>query len=579
MGKAKASKKEHNSSFIMIEEAKVTDILKQKAENSSDPILCVDEKGKPAGWVNEQKLYSYLEKEKGLDKKIKKGWLDEAYTVREDETAALQAEYLPAVVVNKKGQASRIITTSAWFEAEYGNLIQQRNVAQVILESAYEGIAVVDKEGRLKQMNQAYRSFLGIDPDEDVSGRPAEDIIENTRLHEVVRTGIPEKGEIQMIQGQKMVVHRLPIWEGGEIAGAVGMLIFEGVSELYRILGNAADMNVEAPFESEDGQTRGQSHLHRFEDIIGESRAIKESKSIARKAARTNATVLITGESGTGKELFAQAIHLTTGRKGGFISVNCAAIPEHLLESELFGYEEGAFTGAKKEGHIGKFEASHNGTLFLDEIGNMSLPMQAKILRVLEERAVTKVGGLAQIPLNVKVIAATNANLEKRVKDGTFREDLYYRLHVIPVEVAPLRQRPKDIPLLFSHYMQRFSKENNMEAKQMDPEALEAFMSYTWPGNIRELMNVTEQLVTLVDGKEITLKDLPAIVSTKLNGETGEAEDNHSLKSEQHKQEKQVIIQALEKHEGNKSKAAQDLGIHRTTLYKKIKDFQIEEKV
>lgn len=579
MAKTKASKKEHNFSFVMMEDAKVTDILKQKAVSSSDPVLCVDAKGKPEGWINEQKLYSHLEKEKSLDKKVKKGWLEEVYTIQEEDMASLQAENLPAVIVNKKGQARRVITPAAWFEKEYANLIQQRNIAQVILESAYEGIAVVDKEGRLKQMNQAYRSFLGIDPDEDVSGRPAEDIIENTRLHEVVRTGIPEKGEIQVIQGQKMVVHRLPIWEDGEIAGAVGMLIFEGVSELYRILGNAADMNVEAPFESEEGQTRGQSHLHRFEDIIGESRIVKESKSIARKSARTNATVLITGESGTGKELFAQAIHLTSGRKGGFISVNCAAIPEHLLESELFGYEEGAFTGAKKEGHTGKFEAAHNGTIFLDEIGNMSLPMQAKILRVLEERAVTKVGGLAQIPLNVKVIAATNANLEKRVKEGTFREDLYYRLHVIPVDVAPLRQRPKDIPLLFSHYMQRFSKENNIEVKQMDQEALEAFMSYEWPGNIRELMNVTEQLVTLVDGKEITLKDLPEIVSSRLNGETGMAEDNHSLKSEQHKQEKQVIIQALEKHEGNKSKAAQDLGIHRTTLYKKIKDFQIEEKV
>ncbi|RKD75921.1 transcriptional regulator [Sinobaca qinghaiensis] len=579
MAKTKASKKEHNFSFVMMEDAKVTDILKQKAVNSSDPVLCVDAKGKPAGWINEQKLYSHLEKEKSLDKKVKKGWLEEVYTIQEEDTASLQVENLPAVIVNKKGQARRVITPAAWFEKEYANLIQQRNIAQVILESAYEGIAVVDKEGRLKQMNQAYRSFLGIDPDEDVSGRPAEDVIENTRLHEVVRTGIPEKGEIQVIQGQKMVVHRLPIWEDGEIAGAVGMLIFEGVSELYRILGNAADMNVEAPFESEEGQTRGQSHLHRFEDIIGESRVVKESKSTARKSARTNATVLITGESGTGKELFAQAIHLTSGRKGGFISVNCAAIPEHLLESELFGYEEGAFTGAKKEGHTGKFEAAHNGTIFLDEIGNMSLPMQAKILRVLEERAVTKVGGLAQIPLNVKVIAATNANLEKRVKEGTFREDLYYRLHVIPVDVAPLRQRPKDIPLLFSHYMQRFSKENNIEVKQMDQEALEAFMSYEWPGNIRELMNVTEQLVTLVDGNEITLKDLPDIVSSRLNGETGMVEDNHSLKSEQHKQEKQVIIQALEKHEGNKSKAAQDLGIHRTTLYKKIKDFQIEEKV
>ncbi|MFC4737310.1 sigma-54 interaction domain-containing protein [Bacillus daqingensis] len=441
-------------------------------------------------------------------------------------------------------------------------------ILQVVFETAYEGIAVVDQHANIVHMNDAYRSFLGITPEAEVIGRAVTDVIDNTQLHRVVETGIPERAQTQVIQGQKMIVHRIPIWRGDEITGAIGMLIFEGVSELYHIL----EQEAEGKTLSETAKAAPEYEDVTFENMVGESHAIQMMKSRARKASRTKATVMITGESGTGKEVFAKAIRNMSPRaKGPYVSINCAAIPDQLLEAELFGFEEGSFTGAKKGGQSGKFEQAHKGTLFLDEIGDMPLHMQTKILRVLEEESVVRVGGSRVIQLDVRIITATNQNLLKKVEEGTFRKDLYYRLNVIQLELPTLRERKEDIPALVQHYIPKLAYKHSLEQKTFTKEAMQKLRSYDWPGNIRELVNVLEQVLTLADGSAVEVHDLPHAVQAG-----ADPEPKALLHEGQESREKSMIESVLEEAAGNKTKAAEKLGIHRTTLHKKIKRYGIE---
>ncbi|UED70955.1 sigma-54-dependent Fis family transcriptional regulator [Brevibacillus sp. HD3.3A] len=458
---------------------------------------------------------------------------------------------------------------------------------KVCFDTAYEGITIVDEHGYIRMMNDAYCRFISVRK-EDVIGRYVEEVIENTRLPVVLQTGIPERNQAHRLLGQDMVVHRIPIWKENRVIGAVGMLIFEGVSELYQIFDRMQVLHekigdsrivIEAP--------RPKNNKVTFDQIIGESEAIAEAKKVARRAAQTSATILLNGESGVGKELFAKAIHsLSPFQNGPLVIVNCASIPENLLESELFGYEEGAFTGSKKDGKPGKFELANKGTLFLDEIGDMPLHMQAKILRVLQEREVERVGGIKSIPVDFRLVAATHHSLEDRVWEGTFRKDLYYRLNVIPIVIPPLAQRRTDIPLLIAAQLQALSKKNNMPPKDIDKEAMSLLINYDWPGNIRELVNTVERLVTLSEDHRIRTSDLPAAFFggtgfaeavlpqrdrqawTPLNQADGGGEEEALA-------EKKRILEALHEVKGNKSKAAKKLGISRATLYNKLSKYQI----
>lgn len=493
-------------------------------------------------------------------------------------------------VVDHLGRVQGRLSSQALLLA-YQQLVSEKNhiadALDIVLETAYEGIVMVNSQGIIVKMNEAYKNFLGV-KDEEVLYKPVEKVIENTRLHVTVRTGIPERSTLQTIQGQNMVVHRLPIWRDNKIVGALGMLIFEGVSELFRILEqvNEANRVTHPPLQHAPGSS-GQRKLVTFEDIKHESQSLAYCKSLARRAARTEATVLISGESGTGKEMFAQAIHqLSAFSSGAFVAVNCAAIPENLLESELFGYEEGAFTGAKRGGKKGKFEHANGGTLFLDEIGDMPLQMQAKILRVLQEREIQPVGSDRRLSFTGRVIAATHVDLEEKIKKGEFREDLYYRLNVIRLQIPALRERKQDIPVLLSHYLQHFCRHYHLPLKTLTRGAIEALMAYNWPGNSREVMNLVERLVTLVDTEEIELRDLPP----KLLGPDAFSSPHHwsgepvmkmkeesarPLKVSQLEKEWQEIQRVVEACNGNKSEAARQLGIHRTTLYQKLR--RIEE--
>lgn len=322
-------------------------------------------------------------------------------------------------------------------------------------------------------------------------------------------------------------------------------------------------------------------HKIYLENIIGSSYAINKSKEEALMASKTNSTVLITGESGTGKELFARAIHNHSCRAGNpFIAINCAAIPDNLLESELFGYEEGAFTGAKKGGSLGKFELADKGSIFLDEIGDMSLHLQAKLLRVLQEKEVDKIGAKHNVSIDVRIIAATNKDLEHMVRKGTFREDLYYRLNVIPVVLPTLRQRKNDIHLLIEYMMKEYSNKLDKNVQDIDLQALEYLCEYSWPGNIRELQNVIEYSVNRCEGKIITLDNLPNRIKRSNSNEDQIIESNENIKTLD-ELEKKEIIKALEKYKDykkDKDLAAKALGISRATLYRKIERYKIVSK-
>ena len=318
------------------------------------------------------------------------------------------------------------------------------------------------------------------------------------------------------------------------------------------------------------------SSLYAFENLLGNSENFLRAKQTAMRVARTEANVLLEGESGVGKELFAHSIHNMSRRSSNpFIRVNCPSIPFELAESELFGYEKGAFSGARTEGKPGKFELSEGGTIFLDEVGSLPLSIQAKLLRVLQEKEIERLGGKSTIKVDFRVIAATNVNLSESVKQGRFRSDLFYRLNTVPIKIPPLRQRREDIPLYVEHFLQEISKRLNMPMRKMSEDALEIMMNYPWPGNVRELTNVLEQsLLNAMQNELIVPENLPPSVSEKIDLIM---ENKFGLKGILEEAEKQVIKRALDFTRGNKRRAAKLMEIQRCSLYQKLKKYKMGE--
>jgi len=318
---------------------------------------------------------------------------------------------------------------------------------------------------------------------------------------------------------------------------------------------------------------------YHFENLIGKSRAMQEVFSLIEQVASSRSTVMIYGKSGTGKELVARAIHYSSLRANkAFVAVNCAAIPSELLESELFGHEKGSFTGAIAT-KVGKFELATGGSLFLDEVGSMRLDLQAKILRALQEREIERVGGTRTIKIDVRVIAATNRDLKKAVEEGTFREDLYYRLNVVPITLPPLRQRRDDIPLLVEHFIAKYNREFNRRVKGFSAGATAALYQYDWPGNVRELENVIERAVALAQSETISLRELPLDISILGRDMIEDIQKaGLSLREARSHFEKQYILNILEKVQWNQTEAARLLGLHRNTLLWKLQRLGIESR-
>ncbi|NLO21823.1 MAG: sigma 54-interacting transcriptional regulator [Syntrophomonadaceae bacterium] len=429
-----------------------------------------------------------------------------------------------------------------------------------LLQNPYEGIAVFDEHVRLLWANEVCYKYFKCRSKEDVKENLAALIPPSTLRHSI-EEGRPLFGRTIANSGRTLNLVYLPITRSNR---TIGVIVKSTFSPSY-------PAPSQIPREPEHGSAR-----YSLEDIAGNNKELVKQKKLAIKAARTTSTVLIAGESGTGKEVFAHAIHnLSSRRKGPFVKVNCAAVPETLLESELFGYAEGAFTGARKEGKPGKFELADNGTIFLDEVADMSMAMQAKLLRVLQERELERIGGISSTRINVRVIAATNKNLFGLVKERKFREDLYYRLNVVILNLPPLRERKEDIPILCGVLLRRLNEQLGTKVNLIRPEVLSCFQTYHWPGNVRELENTLERAINFCEHDTITQEHIPPSILVSAR-EGWEVASPNSLEKHLQEREKEAIVRALEKASGNKSKAAKSLKIHRSALYRKMLKYNID---
>ncbi len=458
---------------------------------------------------------------------------------------------------------------------EITNLKEIQTMLEAIIQSSDDAISVVDEEGRGILVNPAYNRITGLTR-EQVIGKPATaDISEGESMHfKVLKTRRAVRGVPMRVGPNKkeVIVNVAPIIVEGKLKGSVGVIHdMSEIQTLNRELSRARQIirTLEAKYS--------------FDDIIGKSEEMLLATEQAKLAAKTPATVLLRGESGTGKELFAHAIHNASDRKfNKFIRVNCAALSETLLESELFGYEEGAFSGAKRGGRRGLFEEANNGSIFLDEIGELSANTQAKLLRVLQEREIIRVGGTKAIPINVRIIAATNVNLEKGIASSTFREDLYYRINRLPIQIPPLRNRLEEVPLLCERLIQKINQDYGRNVEGVTEAAMLHLMEYDWPGNVRELENILGRAIIFMGYNEtiIDVNHLPDLKKRTSSSRVAlpglSATESMPLAEMVEKYEAAIISRTLAQTNGNKTKTAKLLGLSIRNLYYKLEKYNLE---
>lgn len=442
-----------------------------------------------------------------------------------------------------------------------------------ILNKIHDVVMVIDTDTTIIYANEAYARILGV-PVAKVLGRRLDKIEPKAEAINVLRTGkaYQSGGDYLDSLGIDVVGSSFLLYYGKRIIGCVS--IFKNITEVVELNRELQQTKGVAAYLKEQLEQWEQLPLS-FKEYVGQNSRLKETLVLAAKVARTDSTVLILGESGVGKDVLARAMHSSSRRKDKpLIKVNCAAIPEDLIESELFGYEEGAFTGAKKGGKLGKFELAHSGTIFLDEIGDMSLTMQAKLLRVLQDKEFERVGGTKSIKVDIRVIAATNRDLESMIQKGTFRLDLYYRLNIVPLILTPLRERKDDILALSKTFLLRLSREVGRELI-LSPRVMSFFQEYNWPGNIRELQNVLEHASIVCSGVSIEIQHLPARIIPKTNERVKAKDKPYAVKEILAGVEKELILSALDTYHNNRTKAMKALGFSRRVFYDKLTRYGI----
>jgi transcriptional regulator with PAS, ATPase and Fis domain len=444
-----------------------------------------------------------------------------------------------------------------------GSVDFAHDILSHFLTNPFEAITVVDAEGRLRWVSPVHARFFGIKRGEGL-GQPADQVIENTRLPEVARTGRAEVGQVQNMRGVDRVVSRFPIKRGDKVLGAIGQVMFKGPEQAAAFGREIARLRAEVDhYKRELEALRGRPDP--LDAMIGDSPAITKLKSDIARVAPLDVPVLIRGESGTGKELVAHALHGLSDRGDGpLVMLNAAALPETLVESELFGTEPGAFTGAQAKGRPGKLEAAHGGTFFLDEIGDMSAETQAKMLRVLDEGRFERLGGTETRDADFRLVTATNRPLEKLIAEDRFRADLYFRIGVVTLITPPLRDRLEDIPAIARAILTRTADRHGLGVREIRADALGVLTRHSWPGNVRELINVIQKAAIFAEGSELTAADLSDLAPAQSSGSRA------PLKRRLESVEEGLIRQALETSRGNKKRAAELLGISRGYLYKRL---------
>lgn len=447
-----------------------------------------------------------------------------------------------------------------------------------LFSSMSEGMMLVDRECRVVWINDGYKRFLpalGFEREEDFVGRPVGEVVPNTLMHEVIETGKPVLVDLLTNRAGTFVVSRIPLRDDqGRVIGALGMVLFDHPeTTLQPLIAKFARLqeDLDAARRELAAQRRTK---YTFASFIGASPAAVEVKRQARRAAQTGSPVLLLGETGTGKELIAHAIHAASGRADGpFIGVNLAAVPETLLEAEFFGVAPGAYTGAERKGRDGKFKLADRGTLFLDEAGDMPLTLQAKLLRALQEQEIEPLGSNRVQKVDVRVIAATSRDLKAMVAEGRFREDLYYRLNVLPIRLPALRERLADLPALAEHLLESIAARSGMPQRELSADALQVLATHAWPGNFRELRNVLEQAAMLTDHHRLDAEDFASILpgtAPRAMAVSPPPDELRPLPQLIAELERRTIQTALAAAKGNKVQAARLLGISRATLYEKL---------
>lgn len=466
-------------------------------------------------------------------------------------------EYVHCHTLGMVVSAAEAITNIFQVQKTQRELEESARLHSTIVNAVSDGLLMLDALGIVTHINPVGARILQVNASEAI-GRHISNLVDfKPVVLQVLETGQGYTDKEFFIETKRGMLHFIKT--AIPLKDKFGRL--EGVVDIFREIKRVRKLV---------NQMVGATAEYCFEDIIGNCPAICECIRLAKVAANGTATVLIQGESGTGKELIAQAIHNSSLRHDGpFVALNCGAIPRNLVESELFGYEDGAFTGAKNGGRPGKFELAHGGTIFLDEIGEMPLDMQVRLLRVLQEKRITRVGGQRNLDIDVRILAATNRDLAKEVHEGNFRHDLFYRLNVLPIHVPPLRERPDDILLFVEFLVNKMCRQLGVAAKRFTAEALKSLAEHDWPGNVRELENVIERAVNICENREISLEYLPRTLLEKRP--VKKAREALTLRD----MERQFIAEAIHTTGGNISNAAKLLGIGRNTLYSKLKEYEI----
>jgi transcriptional regulator with PAS, ATPase and Fis domain len=528
-------------------------------------IACVFEHDSFLGIVTKSSIYRLLLSTGHTYHPIQPAIIENSICIHENENVFKAKEILVenhvahSVVVNDERKIIGILSRADIVNGLVSEADHLTKKLTLLMNHLSSGIISVDLDYKITGINRAAYSFLGQD---DVTELLREDIhkifpkLENDLREAINNQEVMEMKKLEWAN-RNILCSIIPIKDWKKMIGA--MIVLEDVGKVEKISKDIESVRINNTNES-------------FSHIASISPLMQRLKEDAYIAAKGFSSILITGQSGTGKELLANGIHLASNRKGAFIKVNCGAIPESLMESEFFGYEDGAFTGAKRGGKPGKFELAKDGTLFLDEIAEMPLSLQVKLLRVLQEKEYEKVGGIKTFQTNARILAATNKNLMRLVQDGKFREDLYYRLNVIQLEIPPLKNRPEDIPVLCKHFIQKFHRYNPKGINGLTQRAMEKLQAYHWPGNVRELENVLERAYQFCQENWMEDYYIQLDHQTMAPIHTPSMDQKHKLDQV----ERNTIIDALSSMNGNKSEAAKSLGISRSNLYQKLKKYGIE---
>lgn len=460
---------------------------------------------------------------------------------------------------------------------------QELELFRLALNMMQYGTTITDEKGYFLFFSENFGEFLGVNATEQ-TGRFCQDLIPTSRMHLVGQTGVAEINETQIVNGKECIVQRIPLKKDGKVIGVFSQVVFESRGAVFALVRRLDQIKKKLNMYTQQIAAY-HSTWYTVDDIVGASAAMRTVKEIILRAAQTSLPVLIQGETGTGKEMVAQAVHAASECSSQpFVRINCANISKELLEADLFGYEAGAFTGARSGGALGKFEIASNGTVFLDEIGEMPLEMQAKLLHVLESKSFYRVGSNTPVHANFRIVCATNRKLEERMSSGLFREDLYYRINAISIFIPPLRGRREDILPLAESMLTRYSRKHSLGPISMTKQVQQILCEHNWPGNIRELNNCMEYAIAFRSGSLIDISHLPLPIAAidQTDGTVPCARDKNvscALQSSKHEAERDAITKALAVCAGHKTNAARMLGIHRSLLYRRMAILGIEQDV